>query len=121
MLATFKLTPVALRTGTSFNVISKFFVAKTRDQFRKGSMLPAGCCGWSLVHTSRVVLNGLHAVCLVTALWLIGLLCAQCVFFTAFKITNKLAIQASSLSAPPLKVRVFAPSPCSPSFRCMAS
>jgi hypothetical protein len=61
-------------------------------------MTSAGCCGWNLVYTSRVVLNGLHAFCLVTSLWLILLLSAQCIFFVAFSVAGKLAKQAGSLS-----------------------
>jgi hypothetical protein len=84
--------------GSTFNVVSKYFVARTRDQFRKGTMVPPGCCGWNLAKSSRAVLNVLHAACLLAALWLVGLLCAQCVFFAAFKITARLASQAGTLT-----------------------
>jgi hypothetical protein len=84
--------------GCAFTVVSKYFIARTRDQFRRGSMMPVGCCGWRLAPASRAVLNALHICCLIGGLWLTGLLCAQCVFFAAFTVTHRLADQASTLS-----------------------
>ena len=68
-------------------------------------MRPAGCCGWSLVYTSRVVLNLLHGVAILTALWLVLLLCTQCLAFVALSVAEKLAKQASTLAPEALQVR----------------
>jgi hypothetical protein len=97
----------ASSAGTAFSIFCKFFVSRTRDQFRQGAIMPPGCCGWSLVHTSRVSLNCLHVCCLATCMWLVLLLSALCAFFVTFSVTDALSKQALALQGGSSEVRLF--------------
>lgn len=83
----------------------KYFVSRTRDQFRRGAMTPVGCCGWSLVHTSRVALNVLHATALTTTFWLVLLLGVQTITMAGFGLLHELATQAATFSGAASTVR----------------